>query len=118
MEIDASLSGLGLLLFHVLASGEEVPVASAVVDVRHLGFGVDASFQNNVTPRDGPTTEDHCVRLRNLTCYFQEDTGIVPMFGGEHLWQYVRGDNFKIRRNVLSCSFLYLTTKAETRHTS
>jgi hypothetical protein len=46
VEFDASLSGLGLLFFNILASGEEVPVASAVVDVKHLGFGVDASFQN------------------------------------------------------------------------
>jgi hypothetical protein len=36
------------------------------------------------------------------------------VFGGEHLRRYVGGDNSKIRRNLLSCSFSYLTTKAET----
>jgi hypothetical protein len=45
VESDASLSSSGLLFFNILASEEEVPVASAVVDVQHLGFGVNASLR-------------------------------------------------------------------------
>jgi hypothetical protein len=91
------------------------------MDRRVLWIALALSYNNgprvsNVTLRDGPTAEDHCVRARDLTFYFQEGSGIVivPVFGGEHLRRYVGGDNSKIRRNLLSCSFSYLTTKAGT----
>ena len=52
VEFDASLSGIGIIVYRRELDGEgeptttEVPVGYCVVDIGVLGFGCDASFQN------------------------------------------------------------------------
>jgi hypothetical protein len=67
---------------------------------------------SNVTLRDGPDAEDHCIRAGHLTFYFRADSRIVPVVGGEHLRTYVGGDYVMIKRNLASCSYKFLTSKA------
>ena len=45
-EYDASLTGIGIIWFKVLESGEEKPLAYASVDIRSLGFEGKPSYQN------------------------------------------------------------------------
>ena len=45
-EFDASLKGIGIIWLKRTPDGREVAQAWTQVDIRHLGFGKDASFQN------------------------------------------------------------------------
>ncbi len=46
IEIDASLTGAGVLWYQRLEDGSEVSIGGAAVDLRGFAFGTDSSFQN------------------------------------------------------------------------
>lgn len=46
-EFDASLTGVGIIWFKRSTEGKETAVAHASVNISHLGFGTDSSFQNS-----------------------------------------------------------------------
>jgi hypothetical protein len=46
LETDASLLGAGGFRYEILETGTEVVRGGYAVNLEHLGFGVDSSFQN------------------------------------------------------------------------
>ena len=66
---------------------------------------------SNLTLRDGPSAEDHCIRARDLLFHVDIDDQKIAVHGGEPLRNLLGGDLLKIGK-VSNCELTYLTSKS------
>ena len=66
---------------------------------------------SNLTLRDGPSAEDHCIRARDLLFHVDIDDQKIAVHGGEPLRNLLGGDLLKIGK-VSDCELTYLTSKS------
>lgn len=64
----------------------------------------------NVTIRDGPTAEDHCIRAGDMLFTFQEGDELVTASGGQEVRDFVGGCADRVKMFVSSCKLSYMTS--------
>ena len=67
---------------------------------------------SNVTLRDGPKAEDHCIRAEDVTFFCRREPGeaLVAVAGGEPFRAYLGGDESRFRE-VEHCSLRFQSSK-------
>ena len=69
----------------------------------------------NVTLRDGPRAEDHCIRAQHFRFLVEGETGKLKLTGGEEIRAFLTGDLDAHMAKVLCVDIVVLTGKNQNR---